>query len=82
MLSIISDFLLSLLHLLIEIPIIWIGEITLWIITLGKHRPRWDSYTHEGGSDFVFLSELSFWIGIAALAIVGVTIKWVFFTPI
>ena len=36
----------------------WIGEIILCAVTLGKHRPRWDSYTSESASRFVIFPRL------------------------
>jgi len=40
------------------------GEIVLFAVTLGRHKPRWDFYTKESPSTFVILSELSAWVGI------------------
>ena len=36
--EIIGDILISLLRFVVEIPVIWIGEIVLFLMTLGKHR--------------------------------------------
>jgi len=80
--EIIGDILISLLRFVVEIPVIWIGEIILFLMTLGKHKPRWDVYIHDGGGDFVFLSEMSFWIGIVALCGIGIAIKLIFFSSI
>ena len=41
----------------------WTGEIILFILTLGKHKPRWDLYTKESPSRFVIFHEISEWIG-------------------
>jgi hypothetical protein len=41
----------------------WTGEIILFILTLGRHKPRWDLYTEESPTRFVILSEISTWIG-------------------
>ena len=60
--AVVGGILLILVHALIEIPIIWVGEIVLFIVSFGRHKPRWDCYTYERGSDFAFLSETSFWI--------------------
>lgn len=80
--SFIENLLVFLIQTLIEIPLIWTGEIVLFVATFGRHQPRWDAYTHEGGSDFVFLSELSFWIGFITLIAVGLCIKAVFFSTL
>ncbi len=41
----------------------WTGEIILFVLTFGKHKPRWDLYTDESPSRFVIFSEISMWIG-------------------
>jgi hypothetical protein len=41
----------------------WTGEIILFVVTLGKHKPRWDLYTKDSSSRFVIFSEISLWIG-------------------
>ena len=41
----------------------WTGEIILFALTLGKHKPRWDLYTEDSPSRFVIFSEISLWIG-------------------
>ena len=43
--------------------ICWTGEIILFVLTFGKHKPRWDLYTEESPSRFVIFSEISTWIG-------------------
>ncbi|OIO55078.1 MAG: hypothetical protein COX57_01730 [Alphaproteobacteria bacterium CG_4_10_14_0_2_um_filter_63_37] len=48
---------------LFEAPLIWTGEIILFIVSFGKHRPRWDLYQTERGSRWAFFSEISWWIG-------------------
>jgi len=78
--SMIDELATSALRSLITIPIIWLGEIVLFLVTAGKHKPRWDIYTQTGGGDFVFFSELSFWIGIVAICGIGGGIKLFFFT--
>jgi hypothetical protein len=61
------------LQVLLEAFFTWTGEIVLFVITLGKHKPRWDLYTKESPSRFVIFSEVSLWIGItfwiAAIAV-------------
>lgn len=61
MLEIISEFLF---WFVFDVLFIWTGEVILYLITFGKHRPRWDLYTEESPSRFVIFSELSFWVGV------------------
>jgi hypothetical protein len=82
-LSTIAELIVSLIQTLIEVPIIWVGEIVLFLVSFGRHKPRWDIYLDSGGGDFVFLSELSFWVGIVAICGIGGAIKLIFFqTPL
>ena len=48
-----------------EILCTWTGEIVPFLITFGKHKPRWNLYTKESPSRFVIFSEISLWIGMA-----------------
>jgi len=41
----------------------WTGEIILFVVTLGKYKPRWDLYTKDSPSRFVTFFEISLWIG-------------------
>ena len=50
---------------LVEGFFFYTGEIILFIVTLGKKRPRWNYYTDESPSKWVILTEFSTWIGIA-----------------
>jgi hypothetical protein len=52
-------------HLIFEVVFTWTGEIVLYVLTFGKHKPRRDLYTKESPVRFVLFSEISFWIGIA-----------------
>jgi hypothetical protein len=59
-----------------EILFSWTGEIVLFLITFGKHKPRWDLYASESPSRFVIFSEISLWIGMAFwIAVVAVLYK-------
>lgn len=78
--SAVGAIVMSVIQALIEVPIIWVGESVLFLITFGRHKPRWDFY-NSGGGDFAFLSEMSFWIGAIAICGVGATIKAMFFDP-
>jgi hypothetical protein len=50
-------------HMLIEIPLFYTGELVLFILTLGKKRPRWDYYLDESPGKWILLTEPSIWIG-------------------
>jgi hypothetical protein len=64
------------LQVILEAFFTWTGEIVLFVISLGKHKPRWDLYTKESPSRFVIFSEISLWIGIAFwIAAITVTYK-------
>jgi len=69
---------LTLIQILISIPIMWIGEVSLFLVSLGHHKPKWDVYMHRGGGVFVFLSTVSFWIGILVLCAIGLLLKLYF----
>ncbi len=77
--SAITGLVMALFQFLIEVPVIWVGEIALYLITLGHHKPRWDAYLDTGGGDFAFLSQMSFWIGVIAICGIGSAIKLIFF---
>ena len=62
--------------LIFETLITLTGEVILWILTLGKHKPRWDLNTSESSSRFVLFTELSFWVGLSFWIIVVVTVLW------
>jgi hypothetical protein len=69
--SIIGHLLISLLEVCIAIPLIWVGEITMWAFSLGKRKPQWECYATDGGGEGAFLSEVSFWIGFLTLTTIG-----------
>jgi hypothetical protein len=63
-------------RLIFEILFSWTGEVVLFIISFGKHKPRWDLYSEESPSRFVIFSEISLWIGLAFwIAAIAVTFK-------
>ena len=63
-------------HIVLEIFLTWTGEIVLFVITFGKHKPRWDLYTKESPSRFVIFSEISLWIGMAFwIAVIALSFK-------
>jgi len=47
----------------LEIPIMWTGEILLFLFSFGKRKPRWDLYADESGGKFVIFTDISLWIG-------------------
>lgn len=65
MADIIIEIATFLFRVLFEIVFSWTGEIVLFLVTFGKHRPRWNLYTDESAGKFVLFSEVSLWIGIA-----------------
>ncbi len=54
-----------------QVLLAWTGEIVLFILTFGRHRPRWDLYTRESPGRFSVFSEMSLWIGFAIWAMVA-----------
>lgn len=52
-------------RVIFEVILTWTGEIVLFLITFGRHRPRWNLYANESSGKFVIFSEVSLWIGIA-----------------
>ncbi len=78
--DILGGLLLAFLRIAIEVPLIWLGEIVRWAVTLGRHKPRRDCYTDEYGGVFVLLSEISLWIGAATAAAIGLGIKHLIFS--
>jgi hypothetical protein len=63
-------------RLIFEILFSCTGEIVLFIISFGKHKPRWDLYAEESPGRFVIFSEISLWIGLAFwIAAIAVTYR-------
>ena len=60
-----SDLILETLLIPVEMCLCLTGELVLFAITFGHHKPRWDLYTSERPSRFVLLSDVSTWIGLA-----------------
>jgi hypothetical protein len=78
-LDILGELLIAFIRFAIEVPLIWLGEIARWGISLGRHKPRWDCYTEEYGGAFVLLSDISLWIGAITATTIGLGIKLLFF---
>lgn len=74
-LTAIWEIVLTIIEIFITVPIMWIGEVALFAFSLGHHKPKWDVYMHRGGGSFVFLSTVSFWIGILVLCGIGLLLK-------
>ena len=78
-LSLLGELLLFVARSLVEIPLIWLGEIVRWAVTLGRHKPRWDCYGDEDFGAFYLLSEVSLWIGVATAVSLAALIRFLFF---
>ena len=52
----------------------WTGEIILFVLTFGKHKPRWDLFTDDSPSRFVIFSEISMWIGMVIWFVVLIAV--------
>ena len=78
LLTAIFGFFQILFSVLVEIPLAWMGELTLFLITLGHHKPRWDFFAQSGGES-VFRSEASLWLGLVIFCAIGGAIKMLFF---
>jgi hypothetical protein len=64
-------------RLIIEIPLIWTGEILLFLFTIGYHKPRWDLYLNDSAEKFVLFSEISLWVGILFWLAIAFVIYWI-----
>ncbi|MFA5353385.1 MAG: hypothetical protein WC291_04085 [Thermodesulfovibrionales bacterium] len=59
-------------RLIVEIFLFYTGEIVLFILTLGRKKPRWDSYAAEKPTRFWVLTDLSALVGLVFwLAVLG-----------
>ena len=68
--GIVEEIIKFLFRLIFEMLFAWTGEIVLYIMTFGRHKPRWDLYAKQSPSRFVIFSEISFWIGMAFWVVV------------
>ena len=50
-------------HLILEVVFFYTGEIILYVLTLGRKKPRWDFYSKESPFRWAALTEISWWIG-------------------
>ena len=47
------------------------GDIVLWLITLGKHDPKWRQYRHRSNIGLQIFTEVVFWIGIGTWLLIA-----------
>ena len=66
----VAEIIAFLARIIFECLIIWTGEIVLYVITFGRHKPRWDMYLNDSPGKFVIFSEASFWVGVGFWVIV------------
>jgi len=72
---------LIIIRLLFGTPIIWIGEMVLFLVTLGRYKPQWNYLTRPTGVITGILkpnSNFSGIIGILSLCIIGLAIKCIY----
>jgi hypothetical protein len=62
--SILESVVESIVHFVCELFLTYTGEIVLYLVTLGKHKPRWDLYAGERFARFAIFAERSMWIGL------------------
>jgi len=67
----ILDFLF---YVIVELTCFFTGEFVLYLITFGRKKPRFDYYLSESLTDWILLTDLSFWIGFAFWVL---TIVWI-----
>jgi hypothetical protein len=65
MFELITEVVKFLCRFVLAIMFAWTGEIVLFLITFGAHRPRWELYSRQTPARFVLFSEISLWIGAA-----------------
>ena len=62
--SILESIIESIVHFVCELFLTYTGEILLYLVTIGKHKPRWDLYAEERFARFAIFTERSMWIGL------------------
>lgn len=50
--------------LILQMFLVATGEAVLFVLTLGRRKPRWDLYANENFGKFFLFTELSGWVGI------------------
>lgn len=61
-------------HLIVEVVFFYTGELILYVLTLGRKKPRWDYYSRESPFRWAVLTEISWWIGFVVWVF---TIGWI-----
>jgi hypothetical protein len=65
-------------EVIVEVIFFYTGEMVLFIVTLGRKRPRWDAYGSEHLTKFWVLTDLSVLVGFAFwLTVAGLAVAWV-----
>ena len=59
------------LWLVVNVLFLWTGEIVLFVVSGGRHKPRWDLYSWRDSITFEVLRKLSFWLGFSFWVLVG-----------
>lgn len=65
-------------YLFIEIICFYTGEIILFIITIGRRKPRWGYHRDDSLSKRVILSEISFWLGAVFWIMLVICLAYIF----
>ena len=63
--ALLLNIVISIFELVIQIPLVLIGETIKWIFTLGKYKPYNDILNKSGYN--IFISSSSFWIGVTSV---------------
>jgi hypothetical protein len=65
--------------LIVDVFLTLTGEGVLSVVTLGKHKIRWDLYADERATKYVVFSERSLWVGVAFWVAVIVLVYRLFY---
>jgi len=74
--KIIEDVIKIIVKFIFDIFLTFTGEIVLFVLTFGKHKPRWHLYIEESASGYAII--ISIWIGIAFWLIAIMIVYWFF----
>jgi hypothetical protein len=69
-----EEFIGFLFRMIFAILFVGTGELILYVVTLGRHRPRLLSRTKESESRLFIFTELSLWVGMAFWLLVAVLV--------
>lgn len=56
--------------IIVEVVFMWSGEVILFVITLGRRKPRWDLYIKENSITWSIQTGLSFAVGVIGWAFI------------